>query len=41
MFELNKDLQIETEYLEDKPIYIIDNFYKNPEKIEDYFFNIP
>ena len=39
MFELNKDLQIETEYLEDKPIYIIDNFYKNPEKIEDYFFN--
>ena len=39
MFHLNKNLEIKIEMVCDKPLFIIDNFYKDPNKICDYLFN--
>lgn len=39
MFHLNKNLEIKIEMVCDKPLFIIDNFYKEPNKICDYLFN--
>ena len=39
MFELNPDLEIKEEILLESKIYIIDNFYKNPDEVYDFLFN--
>ena len=39
MWELNDDLIIEKEVFKGSIIYKIDNFYKNPEKIENHLFH--
>ena len=33
MFEINPNLQVDTEYLEDSPIYYMDNFYDDPDDL--------
>ena len=38
MFELNDNFVIQKEEFSKSFIYIIDNFYKNPEQIHDYLF---
>ena len=38
MFELNDDFVIQKEEFSKSFIYIIDNFYKNPEQVHDYLF---
>ena len=39
MFELNPDLKIKEEILLGSKIFIIDNFYKNPDEVYDFIFN--
>ena len=39
MFELNPDLKIKEEILLGSKIFIIDNFYKNPDEVYDFLFN--
>ena len=39
MFELNSYLKINEEILLGSKIFIIDNFYKNPDEIYDFLFN--
>ena len=39
MFELNPDLEIKEEILLGSKIFIIDNFYKNPDEVYDFLFN--
>ena len=39
MFELNSDLEIKEEILMGSKIFIIDNFYKNPDEVYDFLFN--
>ena len=39
MFELNPDLKIKEEILLRSKIFIIDNFYKNPDEVYDFLFN--
>ena len=39
MFELNSDLDIKEEILLGSKIFIIDNFYKNPDEVYDFLFN--
>ena len=39
MFELNKNLEVEEDSLLGSKIYIVYNFYKNPEEVSDYLFN--
>ena len=41
MFELNDQLEIKKELFLDSIIYIIDNFYKNPQDVDNYLFNEP
>ena len=41
MFELNENLKIEKELFEGTVIYTIDDFYKNPQKVENYLFGKP
>ena len=41
MFELNDNLDIQEELFLDSIIYTIDNFYKNPQEINDYLFGKP
>ncbi len=41
MFELNDELVIKKEYLLGSVIYIIDDFYKNPQEIDNYLFSEP
>ena len=41
MFELNDKLVIKKEYLLDSIIYTIDNFYKNPDIINNFLFKNP
>ena len=36
MFELNPDLKIKEEILLESKIFIIDNFYKNPDEVYDF-----
>ena len=36
MFELNDNITIKEYLVEDSPVYTIDNFYKNPEKIVSF-----
>ena len=33
MFELNPNLKVKKEYVQDYPIYFVDNFYKNPDEV--------
>lgn len=40
MFEINPNLQVDTEYLEDSPIYYMDNFYDDPDEIVQYLLEI-
>ena len=39
MFELNPDLEVKEEILQESKIFIIDNFYKNPDEVYDFLFN--
>ena len=39
MFELNPNLKVKKEYVQDYPIYFVDNFYKNPDEVSDHLFN--
>jgi hypothetical protein len=39
MFHLNPDLEIIEEYVLDSKVYIIKNFYKNPDDVAEYLFN--
>ena len=39
MFELNPNLKIKEEILLGSKIFIIDNFYKNPDEVYDFLFN--
>ena len=41
MFELNENLKIEKELFQETIIYTIDDFYKNPEEVENYLFGKP
>ena len=41
MFELSDNLDIKKEVFSDSVIYIIDNFYKNPDEVSDYLFKEP
>ena len=41
MFELNDNLEVNTEIFQDSKIFTIDNFYKNPDLIFDCLFGIP
>ena len=38
MFELNENLEIKEELFEGTIIYTIDNFYRDPQRIENYLF---
>ena len=38
MFELNDNLEVKRELFNGSVIYIIDNFYRNPQKVENYLF---
>jgi hypothetical protein len=40
MFELNEDITIKKILIEDSLIYTIDNFYKYPDKIVEYFLQL-
>lgn len=39
MFELNPNLKVKKECVQNYPIYLVDNFYKNPDEVSDYLFN--
>ena len=39
MFELNPNLEIKKEVLLESKIFIVDNFYKNPDEVYDFLFN--
>ena len=41
MFELNDNLKIKRELFRGTIIYTIDDFYKNPQKVENYLFSEP
>ena len=41
IFEYNSDSSIEVEYLDGSPIYTVENFYTNPEKVYENLFEIP
>ena len=41
MFELNENLEIKKELFRGTVIYTIDDFYKNPQKVENYLFGEP
>ena len=38
MFELNPNLEIKKEVLLESKIFIVDNFYKNPDEVYDFLF---
>jgi len=40
MFEISKNCSIKLEIFQNSKIYIIDNFYENPNSIVEYFLNI-
>lgn len=40
MFEINENPNIQTEFVDGSPLYTIDNFYKNPDKILELFLTI-
>jgi len=37
MFEINKNYKVEIEFIEGSPIYTIDNFYQDPDKVLELF----
>ena len=39
MFELNPNLEVKKEILLESKIFIVDNFYKNPDEVYDFLFN--
>ena len=39
MFELNQNLHVNIEYVYDSAIYIVDNFYQNPDEIVDFLLH--
>lgn len=40
MFNISKNIEIKTKFVENSTIYIIDNFYQNPDEILNLFLNI-
>ena len=41
IFEIREDNQVKVEYIDDSPIFTIDNFYKYPEQVHEYIFDLP
>ena len=41
MFDLNDQLEIKKELFLGSVIYVIDNFYKNPQDVDNYLFSEP
>ena len=41
MFQLSDNLKVNTEIFQGSKIFIIDNFYENPDEISDYLFKEP
>ena len=41
MFELNDNLEVKKELFRGTTIYTIDDFYKNPQGVENYLFGQP
>ena len=41
IFDLSEDNEIKVEYIEDSPIFTIDNFYKYPDQVHEYIFEEP
>ena len=41
IFDLNEDNEVKIEYLEDSPVFTIDNFYKYPEQVYEHIFVSP
>ena len=41
MFELNEDLEVKKYHIQNSSIFVIDNFYKNPDKILNLFLSVP
>ena len=39
IFKLNPHIQVKTETFQNSLIFYVDNFYANPEEVEDYLFN--
>ena len=40
MFDINPNLNVDIEYVEDSPMYYMDNFYDNPDEIVQYLLGI-
>ncbi len=41
IFDIRQDPEVKVEYIEDSPIFTIDNFYKYPDKVYEYIFEEP
>ena len=39
MFEINPEIKVKKEYLLDTTIFIVDDFYKNPDEVFNLLFN--
>ena len=38
---MREDNEVKVEYIDDSPIFTIDNFYKYPEQVYEYIFDLP
>ena len=41
IFDMREDNEVKVEYIDDSPIFTIDNFYKYPEQVYEYIFELP
>ena len=41
IFDMREDNEVKVEYIDDSPIFTIDNFYKYPEQVYEYIFDLP
>ena len=41
MFDINPNIKVRTEYIENSPMYYMDDFYENPEEIVHYILQTP
>ena len=41
IFEINQNVVVQTQSLDDSKVYIIDNFYRHPEKVLNFFLSVP
>ena len=41
IFDIREDNKVKVEYIDDSPIFTIDNFYKYPEQVHEYIFDLP